>query len=107
MSVPKPQRNESEVEFLHTARKLLEFTLRRSKKIPKRFTFTLTNRLVDTAWAVYDSVKAGNSVFPSNQHEVQTRRDHFLNTRATLNVLVGQIEVAAEFAPIDGETMRE
>ena len=46
-------------------------------------------------------------MFPSNQHEVQTRRDHFLNTRATLNVLVGQIEVAAEFAPIDGETMRE
>lgn len=42
MSVPKPQRNESEMEFLYNARKLLEFTLRRSKKIPKRFTFTLT-----------------------------------------------------------------
>lgn len=107
MSVPKPQRNESEMEFLYNARKLLEFTLRRSKKIPKRFTFTLTTRLVDTAWSVYDSVKAGNSVFPSNQHEVQLRRDHFLNARAQLNVLVGQVEVAAEFAPIDGETMRE
>ncbi len=61
----------------------------------------------DTVASGYDSVKTGNSVFPSNQHKVQTRRDHFLHARAQLNVLVGQVEVAAEFASIDGETMRE
>ncbi len=106
MSVPKPERNQSEMEFLYTARKLLEMTLRKCKKIPKRFTFLLTTRVTNTAWSIYDSVKAGNSIYPSNQHEVQTRRDHFLHAKAQLYVLVSEIEVVAEFIPISGDDLK-
>ena len=107
MSVPRAARNESEMEFLHNARALLEFTLRRCKKIPKRFTFTLNTRIVETAWGIHDAVMEGNSTYPTNAHEVQVRRDHFLRAKALLHTLIGQIEMAGKFAPIDGETMRE
>ena len=107
MSVPKPERNESEMEFLHNAGNLVEFTIRRCKKIPKRHTFNLSNKVTDTVWLIYNKVKEGNSRFPSNQHEAQERRDCFILARASLYTLVGQIEIVNRFAPIDGETMKE
>lgn len=107
MSVPRAQRNVSEMEFLHNARTLLTFTLRKCKKIPKRFTFSVTNKITDLMWDIFGYIKRGNSIYPTNQHEVQLRRDCFLKARAELYELVSKIEIAAEFTSIDGEVMRE
>lgn len=107
MSVPRAQRNESEMEFLHNARHLLTFTLRKCKKIPKRFTFSVANKITDLAWEIFGDIKQGNSIYPTNAHEVQLRRDCFLRAKAKLFDLVSKIEVAAEFTPIDGEVMKE
>ncbi len=107
MSVPRAERNESEMEFLHNARKLLTFTLRKTKKLPKRFTFSVTNKLTDLAWEILGDIKQGNSIYPTNAHEVQLRRDCFLKARAKLYDLIGKIEVAAEFMPIESGVMKE
>ena len=107
MSVPKAQRNDSEMEFLHNARTLLVFTLRKCKKIPKRFTFTVSNKITDLTWEIFGDIKRGNSIYPSNVAEVQLRRNYFLQARAKLFDLVSKIEIAAEFTPIDSRTMQE
>ncbi len=107
MSVPKAQRNESEMEFLHNARTLLVFTLRKCKKIPKRYTFTVANKITDLAWDIFGDIKRGNSIYPTNAHEAQLRRDCFINARAKLYDLVSKVEIAAEFTPIDSNVMQE
>ena len=107
MSVPKPQRNQSEMEFLQTARALQIFTIRRCKAFPKRFTFYISVPLANSATRVYENVKRGNSVNPGNQHEAQIRRDYFVRAIAELNSLVSQVEIAAEMFGVAPETMRE
>lgn len=108
MSVIKSKRSESQMEFLATARKLQAFTIRKCvNTIPKRYTFYVGTHLVDSATAVYEWVKRGNSIYPLNAHEVQMRRDCFLNAHAELQNLVSQLELAYEIVPFDADVLGE
>ena len=57
------------------------------------------------ATKIHDYVKCANSIYPTNQHEAQMRRDYLLRANAQLNSLVSQIELANELFGIDGEKM--
>ena len=46
MAVLKSNRNESQLQFLDTARELGIFTLRNCVKFPKRYTFFITTEIV-------------------------------------------------------------
>lgn len=107
MSVPKPMRNQSEMEFIRNARELQIYTIRKCKKFPTRFTFYVSVPLANSSMRVYENVKRGNSVNPSNQHEAQIRRDYFVRAIAELNSLVSQVEIAAEMFGVAPEVMRE
>ena len=107
MSVPKPMRNQSEMEFIRNARELQIYTIRKCKKFPTRFTFYTSIPLANSSMRVYENVKRGNSVNPSNQHEAQIRRDYFMRAIAELNSLVSQVEIAAEMFGVAPEVMRE
>lgn len=108
MSVIRSKRGESEAEFLATARKLQIFTIQKCvNAIPKRYTFYIATPMADSARRVYEDVKRGNSINPVNQHEVQIRRDWFLQANAELYNLVGQIEVAHELVKFDPAILRE
>ena len=76
MSVYKSKRGKSSVQFVESARKLEEHTLEQCLKVPKRYTFYLTQRIMGLASTVYEEVVAANSIYPTNQHEAQLRRDH-------------------------------
>lgn len=52
-------------------------------------------------------MKQGNSIYPTNKHEVQLRRDCFLKARAELFDLTSKLEVAAEIASIDAHSLHE
>lgn len=95
MSVYKSKRGESSVQFIEVARKLEEHTLRQCLKVPKRYTFLLTQEIMRLATKVYEEVVAANSIFPTNQHEVQMRRDHLINANATLQALDRQLGLLA------------
>ncbi len=96
------------MEFLATARKLQIFTIQKCvNAIPKRYTFFIATPLADSARRVYECVKRGNSIYPTNPHEAQLRRDWFLQANAELYNLVGQIEVAHEMIHFDPAIMRE
>ena len=113
MSVPKPQRSVSDMEFLRTARELQIFTIHKCKNFPKRYSFYISIPLANASTRVYENVKRGNSIYPSiengrfNAHEVQMRRDFFLQANAELYSMVSQIEVAEEMFGLDKEIIHQ
>jgi len=108
MAVIRSRRGQSEAEFLATARKLQVFTIHKCvNAIPKRYTFFIATPLADSARKVYECVKRGNSINPTNAHEVQLRRDWFIQANAELYNLVSQIEVAYEMIHFDPAIMTE
>lgn len=108
MSVIKSKRSESQMEFLANARKLQAFTIQKCvNTIPKRYTFYVGTHLADSATAIYEWVKRGNSIYPLNAHEVQMRRDCFLNAYAELQSLVSQLELAYEIISFDANILAD
>ena len=101
MSVVKSKRGESTQEFLITARELQLYSIRQCVKFPKRYTFYISQSIARISGNIYENVKLGNSIYPINQHEVQMRRDYFLNANAELYNLVAQIEIANELFGIE------
>ena len=105
MSVIKSKRGVSGVQFLDTARDLHIFTMRTCVKFPKRYTFFITNKIVETASNIHTCVKRGNSIFPSNANDVRLRREEFLTASVEIQSLISQINVAYEIFPIADKTM--
>ena len=95
MSVYKSKRGESAVQFIETARKLQEHTLMQCLKVPKRYTFLLTQEVMHLATDVYNNVVSANSVYPINQHEAQLRRDYLTAANASLQSLDRQLGLLA------------
>lgn len=96
MSVPSGERNEASTEFIFNARKLQIYTMQKTKGWPTRWRQDISSPLVQDARYVYQEVKAGNKIWPSNAHEAQMRRDHFLNAQGRLDNMIAQIEIACE-----------
>ena len=88
------------MEFLATARKLQIYTIQKCVNFPKRYTFYVSQPLANAATRIYEDVKRGNSIYPLNQHEVQMRRDFFLQS------MISQLEVAQELFGIEMETLK-
>ena len=56
---------------------------------------------------VYRGVKKGNSIYPTNQHEAQIRRDHMADALAELMNLVGLVEICEDLFGINKNSMAE
>ena len=105
MSVVKGKRGESSMEFLYNARKLQIYTVQRCAKFPKRYTFYMGQPIAHIGIRIHEYVKLANSIYPSNKHEAQMRRDYFIKARAECNNLVSQVEVASEMFHIDADSV--
>ena len=106
LSVIKSKRSESEMEFVNNARKLQIHTIQKCVGFPKRYTFYVSQPIASCATRIHEYVKCANSIYPTNQHEVQIRRDYMLRTNAELNSLVSQIEVANELFSLGADVMK-
>ena len=106
MSVVRSKRNNSSVEFIHTARELQIYSIQKCVGFPKRYTFYVSQHIADSATRIHEYVKMANSVFPTNQHEAQIRRDYLIRANAELYSLVSQIEVAEQLFGIESEKIR-
>ena len=93
MSVYKSKRGESSVQFIETARQLEAHTLACCMKCPKRYSFLLTQRIMDTASEVHDHVRAANNIWPTNQHEAQLRRDELTRANNALQNLNPKLQL--------------
>ena len=106
MSVIRSKRSESEMEFIYTARQLQIYTIQKCVGFPKRYTFYVSQPIANAATRVHEYVKKANSIYPTNSHEVQIRRDYLLRANAELNSLVSQIEVAHELFGLELRVMK-
>ena len=106
LAVIKSKRSTSEMEFLATARKLEIYTIQKCVNFPKRYTFYVSQPIANCSTRIYEGVKRGNSIYPTNQHEAQMRRDNFLNAYAELQSMVSQLEVAQELFGIEPDTLK-
>lgn len=107
MSVPSGERNTATTEFLKNARDLQLYTMRRVKDWPTRWRYDVASPLVQDARYVMTELKAGNKIWPTNPHEAQLRRDHFLHAQGRLDGMITQIEIACELIEVSEKTMRE
>lgn len=107
MSVPKHKRNESSVQFLDTAALLHLHTIKQVTKFPKKYTFYVSQPIARLACDVLDNVKRANSIFPSNSHEAQVRRDLFQAARGSVQAMISEINNAKELLPISGAALSE
>lgn len=106
MSVVKSKRGQSSVEFLDTAHKILQETLRIVvKHIPKRYTFYLSQKIVGHATDGCSLVKQGNSIFVSKKEDAALRREYFMRAYAEYQAMVSQITIAHELFHFPDETM--
>ena len=106
MSVIKSKRAVSDMEFLYNARKLQIYSIKKCVNFPKRYTFYVSQPLANAATRIYEQVKKGNSIYPTNQHEAQLRRDCFIKANAELQSMVSQLEVAQELFGIEMNTLK-
>ena len=93
------------MQFVDTASKLHIYTVKQCVKFPKRYTFYVSQNISDTASEILKCVKSANSIYPTNAHEVQVRRDYFLRAYAETQSLVSLINDAKEMFDISGSTM--
>ena len=85
------------MQFLETARELEVYTIRQCARFPKRFMFLITKDIVALSKAVYNNVKAANSVYPTNAAEVQIRRNYLIAANCELQCLISQLDIARDF----------
>ena len=74
--------------------KLYDHTVASCTRLPKRWDRYILLSLVELADQVQRHCVAANSIYPTNQHEAQIRRDHLIiaNTYLQeLNVMVGHL----------------
>lgn len=105
MSLPKSKRKPSSVQFLETAKELYNYTRKMCVTLPKRYTFFGLAQMFDCACRMREFIKKGNSLFPSNKHEVQMRRDCFLNAKMELQALADHIGDIREIFPIEDKAI--
>ena len=77
MSVVKSKRHESEMEFIHVARELQIYTLRKCVKFPKRYSVFISQPMVSNATKAYQFVvksmkKLYNSLFVKERSSNET-----------------------------------
>lgn len=87
MSVLKNKRSQSSLEFYHTATviraELTRFVMS-EKNIPKRWRPVFTFPMVEKLHRLFDYITAANTIYPTNEHEAELRRDY--QTRAIIIV---------------------
>lgn len=95
------------MEFLSNARKLQIYTIRKAANFPKKYRFFISTNIASIATRIYEYAKCGNSIFPTNSHEVQLRRDYFMKARAESYNLSAQLEIAKELFNVDVNELKE
>ena len=73
------------MQFLDNAMILAKESARVAGKLPKKYRFTVGQRLSDLGWLIIDHVKTGNGISnPKNMQEAEDRSDEF---QMALNIL--------------------
>jgi hypothetical protein len=107
MSVPKSERGESQMEFLHQLRELEIKIMRIANNKPKKFQYFLNNHILNHVINAYGNAKAGNSIYPVTEEDVALRRDYMYRSLCEIMELTSQLDVFYELYKSDGLTNKQ
>lgn len=93
-NVPASKREVSSIEYVANAAKLFSYTLDCAQKLPKRWMFLLTERMVDMAAKVLEHAKAANSVYVTCATDANLRRYHQMQAYCCAQALSSYVDEA-------------
>lgn len=91
MSVIVAKRKQSRLEYVSTSSDLLKYTIQRCLKLPKRLTFFITTKIVDTAHDIYKNVLYIEKLYYSKELEI--RKTKINETIAILEYLGSTLDI--------------
>jgi hypothetical protein len=100
MSVLKSRRSKSRIQYLDTARELEIYTIKQCSRFPKRFMFLITKDIVSLATAIYNNVRAANSISVLTLNDANMRHEYITKANCHLQCLISQLDIAHEFISI-------
>lgn len=96
MSVIVAKRKQSRLEYVSTSSDLLKYTIQRCLKLPKRLTFFITTKIVDTAHDIYKNVLYIEKLYYSKELEI--RKTKINETIAVLEYLGSTLDILMIYA---------
>lgn len=96
MSVIVAKRKRSRLEYVSTSSDLLKYTIQRCLKLPKRLTFFITTKIVDTAHDIYKNVLYIEKLYYSKELEI--RKTKINETIAILEYLGSTLDILMIYA---------
>lgn len=106
MSVLVSKRKPSEVQYIENARELELFTLRKTRKMPKRWNHLVTiieRSIIDC----YVNCKLGNSIMLMSEESRLERKQYFDKALKCLYTALTQIDIAKEAHLCDNITQKQ
>lgn len=91
-TIPASKRKTSSIEYVANAAKLFSYTLDCAQKLPKRWTFLLTERVVNCSAKVLEHAKAANSVYVTCAMDAELRRFHLLQAYCFAQALSSYVD---------------
>lgn len=112
MSVPKGERNESELRVLDLALSLAKHTAKKVKNekiFPKTQRWIIANRLVEATFSAYENIRAANEVFVKNEpayaDSYRIRQGYQIKALASLTKLMGDLDIAYRLYDLSGKEL--
>lgn len=96
MSVIVAKRKQSRLEYVSTSSDLLKYTIQRCLKLPKRLTFFITTKIVDTAHDIYKNILYIEKLYYSKELEI--RKIKINETIAVLEYLGSTLDILMIYA---------
>lgn len=87
MSVLKAHRSESKAEFVNTANKIYVQTINFLSRLSSRYSRLVADSVAELASEVVDNAEKANSIYPSDATRKELRKQHLLESRASLMAL--------------------
>jgi len=101
MSVIQSERKLSTVQFITSARDLLNVVVRTCARIPKKYTFYGLIHAYNLAQSIVDDLVRGNTVYLNTVENYNKRKNYFDNALENLNCLSMHISYLKEYAEIE------
>lgn len=104
MSVPKSRRSQARTEYVYQATVLASLIGAMCSRLPKRWTFTRTRYVLDSANKVMAEAARADAIYATNEREAAERMGHLLAALSEVSVLekyVDQIALDNPARPCD------
>ena len=105
-NVPASKRETSNVEYVANAAKLFSYTLDCAQRLPKRWMFLLTERIVDMAAKVLEHTKSANSVYVACTTDANLRRFHQMQAYCCAQALSSYVDEAYRRFPAREDSVK-